>query len=296
MARTLERLSAAGWRDFYEGELGDEIVSFVASQGGILTREDMSAFTPRITRPCSGTYHGAEIHTAIPPNGGFSVLDAMEDLEKESLPPENDPKYWEIMSKVLARMWRVRLADSWPAGAAPHGTVHVATADVYGNVVSATISTGGLWGACFAVPGTGIILSHGMCRFDPHPGRSNSPGPRKRPLNNVCPLLIRMADRDVAIGTRGGRRIVSACVQLAHRIIDYGASASQAAAAPRIHTITGDPVEISPNFDPAVRSALERAGNHVLTPDELARAVHGAEILRPECAIRAGGNDWSAGI
>jgi len=36
----------------------------------------------------------------------------------------------------------------------------------------------------------------------------NSPGPGKRPLNNVCPLIIRMPGRDVALGARG---IVGAC-------------------------------------------------------------------------------------
>lgn len=296
LARTLERLAAAGWRDFYDGQIGRAIADFAASQGGILTREDMVAFAPRVTETCSRQYHGAAIHTAIAPNGGFSVLEALAELEQEPMLPDREPGYWDNLAKVLARMWTERLADSQPAGTGPHGTVHVAAADAHGNLVSATISTGGLWGACLAVPGTGIILSHGMCRFDPHAGRTNSPGPKKRPLNNVCPLLIQMADRDVAIGTRGGRRIVSASVQLAHRIVDYGVSAYEAAIAPRIHTISGNPLEISPNFDPSIREALERLGYHIETPDELARAAHGAEILHGTGGIRAGGNDWAAGI
>jgi gamma-glutamyltranspeptidase/glutathione hydrolase len=172
----------------------------------------------------------------------------------------------------------------------------VAAADHAGNLVSATISQGGLFGACLAVPGTGIILSHGMCRFDPRPGLSNSPGPKKRPLNNACPLLIRMEDRNIAIGTRGGRRIVSVAAQMAQRIVDCGASVHQAATAPRIHTITGDPLEISANFDPAIREALERSGYKIEIPDEVAGAAHGAEFLHTGRKIRAGGNTWAAGI
>lgn len=295
LARTLERLAAAGWRDFYSGELGRAIADFVLAQGGILTREDMAAFSPRITDPLSGRYHGAEIHTAIAPNGGFSVLSALAELESIALPGDTDPRYWEIVAGAITEMWTKRLADSPPGGATRHGTVHVAAADGQGNLVSATISQGGLFGSCLAVPGTGIILGHGMCRFDPHPGLANSVGPGKRPLNNVCPLLIRMPERDVAIGTRGGRRIVSVAVQLAQRVVD-GATVHQAAVAPRIHTIAGVPLEVSDNFDPAIRAALDRAGFHTEVPGEVAGAAHGAELLRGRDAIRAGGNTWAAGI
>lgn len=294
LARTLDRLAAAGWRDFYSGEIGHAIADFVASQGGILTRSDMAAFAPRITESCSRTYRGAQVHTAIAPNGGFSVLLALSDLEQQPVLPDSRPEYWDRMAQVLRRMWAKRLAD--PRGTSPHGTVHVAAADAGGNLVSATISQGGLFGSCLAVPGTGIILGHGMCRFDPHPGLANSPGSGKRPLNNVCPLVIRMPDRDVAIGVRGGRRIVSVCTQMAQRIVDYRAGVRQAATAPRIHTLTGDPLEISANFDSAIRDALSAAGYRIEVPAEVAGAAHGAEILHASNALRAGGNTWAAGI
>ena len=281
LARTLDRLSAAGWRDFYDGEIGRTIADFVQSQGGILTRADMAAFTPRITDSLSSQYRGAAVHTAIAPNGGFSVLAALSDLERFPPLPDSHPEYWIRMAQTLHAMWTVRLADSPRIGVSPHGTTHVAAADAQGNLVSATISQGGLFGSCLAVPGTGIILGHGMCRFDPHPGLANSPGPGKRPLNNVCPLILRMPDRDVAIGARGGRRIVSVCVQMAQRIVDYGATAREAASAPRIHTLTGDPLEISTNFDPAIRDALTCAGYRIEVPKEVAGAAHGAEILHP---------------
>jgi gamma-glutamyltranspeptidase/glutathione hydrolase len=295
LARTLERLATAGWRDFYGGQIGLTIADFVQAQGGILTREDMAAFSPRITQPLSGSFHGAEIHTAIAPNGGFSVLSALAKLESADLPLDADPRYWQTMAATITGMWAERLADSPPGGTTKHGTVHVAAADREGNLVSATISQGGLFGSCLTVPGTGIILGHGMCRFDPHPGLANSVAPGKRPLNNVCPLLIRMPGRDVVIGTRGGRRIVSVAVQLAQRIVD-GATVHQAATAPRIHTVTGDPLEVSDNFEPAIRAALEAAGYRTKVPDQVAGAAHGAELLRDCSSIRAAGNTWAAGV
>lgn len=296
LASTLHRLADAGWRDFYHGQLGRTIADFVSAQGGILTREDMAAFEPRVTEPCTGAYRNSVIHTAIAPNGGFSLLEALSDFESAGEAPDDTSiEYWERFANVLQPVWRRRLGIAG-VNASPHGTIHVAAADDRGNLVSMTISQGGMFGSCFAVPGTGIILGHGMCRFDPHSGNANSPGPRKRPLNNVCPLIIRMPERDVAIGARGGRKIVSVGAQLAQRIVDWGATAYQAAAAPRIHILTGQPLEISENFDPAMRDALAARGYRVEVPDMVAGAAHGAEMLKPGGQLRAGGNTWAVGV
>lgn len=296
LLQTLDRLASAGWRDFYTGELGHTIADFVSSQGGILTREDMGTFTPRITEPLTGSYRNAQIHTAIAPNGGFSVLNALADIEHYPVFPDSDPRYWDIMARALARMWTARLANSPLAGTSPYGTMHVSAADRSGNIASVTISQGGLFGSCLAVPGTGIVLAHGMCRFEPRANHANSPGPGKRPLNNVCPLLIRLPDRDVAVGVRGGRRIVSVSVQLAQRIIDNGVTGYQAATAPRIHTLTGNPLEISADFDPEIREALERSGYQTEVPDEVAGSAHAAEFFPATRTIRSGGNIWAAGF
>jgi gamma-glutamyltranspeptidase/glutathione hydrolase len=300
LVHTLDRLSTAGWRDFYDGEIGRIIGDFVSSQGGALTRDDMAAFAPRVTEPLSARYGDATIHTAIAPNGGFSVLDAL--VGQATCPSRiafrgrspTTAEYWESHAELLTHLWRARLGG--PAATTPHGTIHVAAADQHGNLVSMTISQGGLFGSCLAVPRTGIILAHGMCRFDPHAGHPNSPGPGKRPLNNVCPLIIRLPDRDVAIGARGGRRIVSVITQLAHRIVDHGATVCEAATAPRMHTITGDPLEISRDFDPVVRDALAKRGHRLVVPEEVSVAVHGAEILHARTSLRAGGNTWAAGL
>ena len=90
--------------------------------------------------------------------------------------------------------------------------------------------------------------------------------------------------------------MVSVCAQMVQRIIDLGSSAREAATAPRIHTITGDPLEVSHNFDPVIREALEGMGHRIEAPDEVAGAAHGAEILRGTGQLRAGGDTWAAGV
>jgi gamma-glutamyltranspeptidase len=79
-------------------------------------------------------------------------------------------------------------------------------------------------------------------------------------------------------------------------IVDDGSSVQSAAAAPRIHMLTGEPLEISANFDPALRESLAAMGHHITVPNEVAGAAHGAEIFRPDGGLRAGGNTWAAGF
>src|SRR4029079_6158538 len=128
-ASTLRRLADAGWRDFYDGQLGRTIADFVCTHGGILTREDMAAFVPRITVPCTGAYRNSVIHTAIAPNGGFSLLEALADFESlGETPNDTCVEYWERFANVLQPMWRRRLGPTG-VNASPHGTIHVAAAD-----------------------------------------------------------------------------------------------------------------------------------------------------------------------
>ena len=62
MERTLARLAQAGWRDFYDGELGRTIGDYVQASGGALTREDMAAFAPRLTEPYQITYRDVPVY------------------------------------------------------------------------------------------------------------------------------------------------------------------------------------------------------------------------------------------
>ncbi|MGH9657646.1 MAG: gamma-glutamyltransferase family protein, partial [Bryobacteraceae bacterium] len=275
---TLRRIADHGWRDLYQGELGRRIADHVQALGGILTRDDMARFEPRTSEPYRGVYHGATVYACPLANGGLTVIEALHMLDGFDPLPASDARYWHRLAEVLKLAWRDRLryfGDSAPvekflskeyaagrverlrqfpghvdklpgppAGTSP-GTTHISAGDRDGNLVALTLSHGGLFGSCLTVPGTGIILGHGMCRFDPRPGLPNSPGPRKRPLNNVCPTILRQPGRDVALGLRGGRRIVSVATQLAMRVIDHALAPAQAATAPRLHVEEHEPVEIT---------------------------------------------------
>src|SRR3954464_492967 len=96
-------------------------------------------------------------------------------------------------------------------GRSSGGTIHLSAVDGQGNMVALTLTHGSSFGAILTVNGLGLILGHGMSRFDPRPGKPNSPGPCKRPLHNMCPtIVLRDGQPVLALGGTGGRRIPNA--------------------------------------------------------------------------------------
>src|SRR5206468_48507 len=100
-----------------------------------------------------------------------------------------------------------------------------------------TLTHGGSFGACVTVEGLGLILGHGMSRFDPRPGKPNSPGPGKRPLHNMCPcVVLRHGQPLYCLGAVGGRRIPNAVFNVLAHVVGCEKPLESAVAAPRLHT------------------------------------------------------------
>ena len=193
------------------------------------------------------------------------------------------PKEWPQLRNAPRS---VDLSVGPPARTSP-GTIHISTADAQGNLVAVTISHGSSIGSCVTVPNTGITLGHGMSRFDPHPGLANSVGPGKRPLNNVCPTILRQPGRDVAFGLRGGRRIVSVDLSVAQQLL-AGRSMLDVLCAPRLHTEGYDPIEVTESMPVSVRRELEKMGHRLAVVTTVAGAVNLAGIGRNSLPQAAG--------
>ena len=340
---TLHRLSLHGWQEFYSGELGCEIARYVQEAGGILTAEDMANYAPLVERAYSTTFRGNSVFGSLLPTGALTSLQILNMLDCFPPSVADDTAgYWHRLAEIMKLAWHDRLSyladphfesvpverlldkayargrtetlrqfpdsidllDSKAALHAPHGTIHISAADHQGNLVSATISQGNPFGSCVTMPGTGIILGHGMCRFDPRPGHHNSIAGGKRPLSNVSPLIITLLDRDIALGTRGGRPIINVCAQLAHRFVDGLASTSEILKAPRLNVYTREPLEFiefdfTENAPQHIVDGLTSMGHTVRRKREQvegAGAAHCVEIIKPENNVCASGNTWAAGV
>ena len=140
------------------------------------------------------------------------------------------------------------------------------TADDAGNVVSMTATQGGLYGSTVVIDGLGLVMGHGMSRFDLAAGSPNAPAAGKRMFHNMAPTLV--------LGPDGLR---SAAVGLARRPQDrdgHGAARGEPArlsartpavviSAGRIHVEDGEPLAVSAAVPDAVIDELRAMGHTV---------------------------------
>ncbi|MGN6189942.1 MAG: gamma-glutamyltransferase family protein, partial [Conexibacter sp.] len=148
-----------------------------------------------------------------------------------------DPRPWAGAGAAAAAL---RGGPSGDVGGAH--TTNVAAADADGNVATVIQTLGQCYGSCVMAPGTGTLLYDMTYWLNPAPGTPNSVGPWKRPAGHATPVVLLRDGRPlVALGAPGGRKIVTAMLQVILNMVDFGMDVQQAIAAPRIHCEGADP-------------------------------------------------------
>jgi len=105
-----------------------------------------------------------------------------------------------------------------------------------------------------------VLMNNGIMWFDPRPGSPNSLAPAKRPLTNMCPVIVQRNGKAwFAIGASGGRKIMPAVFQISSFLIDHGMSLEDAFHQPRIDASGGETVGVDPRLPDAVKKALADA-------------------------------------
>lgn len=163
-----------------------------------------------------------------------------------------DPEY---LDKLAARFNPSRTLaperyGSTPPKPAParddHGTSHFCVIDQHGNAVSCTETINLEFGSFLDVPGYGFMLNDQMDDFTARPGEANAfglkqsdanaPGPGKRPLSSMTPLIVLSDDKvRLLAGASGGPRIISGTLQSTLKVLLFDFSAHDAVASPRFH-------------------------------------------------------------
>jgi gamma-glutamyltranspeptidase/glutathione hydrolase len=144
-------------------------------------------------------------------------------------------------------------------------TVNVVTADREGNVVSMTSTQGEMLGSGVVIGGFGLIVGHGMSRFTYEHGHPNAPAPGKRMHHNMSPMIATDAKGNprIAIGMVGGVRIPNISAQIAINMIDFGKRPADAIKHPRLQTVGGEPIVVSPAVPTNVVAELEQMGHKI---------------------------------
>jgi len=147
-------------------------------------------------------------------------------------------------------------------------TTHITVVDRELNMVALTATLGDHFGSGVVIPGTGIVMNNGAMWFDPRPGSVNSVGPGKRVLWAGTPTLVLRDGRPfMALGAPGGRRIISAVVQVIANVIDFGMGMQAAVAAPRVHC-EGAGTEVDALVGADAVEGLRRLGHDVVVREE----------------------------
>jgi gamma-glutamyltranspeptidase / glutathione hydrolase len=159
-----------------------------------------------------------------------------------------------------------KMVEGRSDGRSAGGTIHLNAVDASGMMVALTYTHGNAFGAQVTVDGLGLTLGHGMSRFDPVPGRANSPGPRKRPLHNMCPTVVTKDGVPVfTLGATGGRLIVNTVFDVLNHQIGESLGLSEAVKAPRIHTEGDHSLLLNLTWPAGAVERLKRVGYTIRT-------------------------------
>lgn len=326
-AESLRLVQAEGAEALHGGALGQALVERIAQAGGVMTLADLTSYRAIERRAIFGSYRGFEVAGPPPPaSSGVHVTQMLNMLEnfdigamgfgtpdtlillaevmriafEDRKAASGDPDFIDVpvaryTSRAYAGDCLARLQGT-PAPVAPGGresrdTTHVTVADRDGNIVCATHTINGLFGAKFIVPGTGIIPNNYMLNYDPRPGKAMSVAPGKRVPTSMAPMIVLKDGRPAfALGCPGGVRIFPSVLQGIVNLIDHGMSLQQAIEAPRLWS-EGHHVELEPALA-AMAPALAAMGREVRLPRTIGGGMNA--IAFGEDGMMTGAACWRA--
>jgi gamma-glutamyltranspeptidase/glutathione hydrolase len=291
----LERVGNEGPDFVYRGDVASALSECVLERGGLLTREDLSAFEAVERTPARAGYRGREVLTNPPPSSGGILIalslallarlgrpagaqDLVAVMERANAARTEDFLVGLNTEGFLERFLAEEALDALapateggrgrdlgydgPTGGGRLGsTTHVSVLDADGACASVTCSNGS--GSGVFVPGTGIHLNNMLGEQDLNPlGFHRHTAGVRIPSMMAPTVVLRDGRPEVALGSAGSNRIRSAVLQTLLAVVDDGLAAEAAVARPRLHFEEGR-VDAEPGVDARELLALERAGYRV---------------------------------
>jgi gamma-glutamyltranspeptidase/glutathione hydrolase len=145
------------------------------------------------------------------------------------------------------------------------GTVYIAAADRWGNMVSFIYSLFELFGSGITVPGYGFPLQNRAALFSLDPASPNVVAPRKRPFHTLTPAFIMQNGHPVmAFGNVGGSEQAQAQATEIINMVDLGMNPQAAVDAARFsHDQNTDILQLESELFNLVGKQLSAMGHHV---------------------------------
>ncbi|MGI9204166.1 MAG: gamma-glutamyltransferase [Woeseiaceae bacterium] len=304
LAETLRTLGRDGTDAIYGGDIGAAIDSAMDNSGGFLSMADLERHNADWWTPVHLEFRGHDIYTPSAPAGAFPMLErlGMMDLAGSRDLGHNSLEYLHTFAELTKAAYWDRLAfssdpdiaqppyerlfspDYWQTrvdavnpnvakdfdysgivSANNENTTHFVVADRDGNIVSATVTLGGLFGSKIMPAGTGFFLNNSLryCTFEPA-GNPMDAHPGRRKLSSDSPSIILKDGRPVyALGTPGGHTITQAVAQMIMNLLDHDMTIDDAIASPRIAFVEPNTLAVEETIAEATRQSLADMGHKV---------------------------------
>jgi len=159
-----------------------------------------------------------------------------------------------------------KAATPEPKGDPVGGTVYLATADRWGNLVSFIYSVYDTFGSGITIPGYGFVLNDRGALFSLDPKSPNVIAPRKRPFHTLLPgFLMKGGEPVMAFGLMGGSQQAQGHAQVLVSMIDLGANPQAASDAARFtHAQATNTLYLESNLFSQVAAQLSARGHQVV--------------------------------
>ncbi len=274
LAATYRRLAEQGPRDFYSGQIAEQLVAFSRAQGGHFSLADLAEHRSDWIEPVSTNYRGYDIWE-LPPNGqGIAALQMLNLLERHDLKrlgpghPDYlhlfleakklayadraryyaDPEFAKVPTSRLtskdyaaqraARIDPERAATDVPPGDEKlvHGdTIYLTVVDKDRNCCSLIQSIYYGFGSLVSAGDLGFALQNRGALFSLDPNHPNTLEPRKRPFHTIIPgFVTRQGKPWFTFGVMGGDMQPQGHVQVLVNLIDFRLNVQAAGDAARV--------------------------------------------------------------
>jgi gamma-glutamyltranspeptidase/glutathione hydrolase len=302
LAETLERLSHAGLRDFYRGDVGREIAADLERIEAPITRKDIETYQARVVKPLYVELERSTVYNLPPPSQGLATLLILGIFQRLGIKRGETPEHHHglieaakrafairdrvvtdprditedpaalLTSKVFEReaaMIEARRAAPYPPRPAEGDTVWMGCIDKDGLAVSYIQSVYWAFGSGCVLPATGIHWHNRGLGFSLDPKSIRPLEPGRKPFHTLNPAMAVFDDgRVLSFGTMGGEGQPQILAQIFTRYADFGMGLADAVDAPRwlfgkSWKAPSATLKMEDRFDPGTLRALSSYGHPV---------------------------------
>ncbi len=334
LGATLRRIAEHGAREFYEGEIAEEIIACLRAKGSVLDREDLARTEASWVEPIARSYGDCDVQEMPPAGQGITalvMLNIFKRFDLKSMDPAGAERFhieieagrlaYEIRDRYVAdptmvdvpidHMLSEELADQLasridtgqriediPVAFDRHhsDTVYLTVVDKDRTAVSFINSLYKSFGSGIVTPKSAVALHNRGACFVAQPGHPNCIAPSRRPLHTIIPAMLTRSERAVMpFGVMGGAYQAVGHAHVVSNIVDYGMDVQEAIDFPRAF-YEADRLAVEEGLTEDAVAGLRARGHDVFVREEPLGGGQAIEIDWEEGTLTGGSDPRKDGL